>query len=69
MKIWADKWSCKGEIKGGTIQLKHRRFIITSNYTIDDIWKPEEDVELNKAIKRRFREWTDIDILNKTILM
>lgn len=30
LKIWADKWACTGETKGGTIPLNHHRFIVTS---------------------------------------
>lgn len=52
LKIWADKWSCTGEIKGGTVNLKHKVFIITSNYHPDDLW--EED-NMREAIKRRFK--------------
>lgn len=34
IKIWADKYACTGETKGGTISLRHTHFIITSNFTI-----------------------------------
>jgi len=42
LKIWADKWACTGEVKGGTIPLNHHRLIVTSNYSIDQIFGPEE---------------------------
>lgn len=51
LKIWADKWSCSGEIKGGTVALQHHWFIITSNYKPEELW-PEKI--LCMAIKRRF---------------
>ena len=35
LKIWADKWSCTGEVKGGTVPLKYQKFIITSQYLPD----------------------------------
>lgn len=35
LKIWADKWACNGETKGGTISLNHKRLIVTSNYSIE----------------------------------
>lgn len=54
LKIWADKWECTGEVKGGTIPLSHKHFIITSNYLPGQLWKPTEDSELIKAIERRF---------------
>ncbi len=64
LKIWADKWACTGEVKGGTVPLNHHRFIVTSNYSINEIYGPdgtENDKmrrakeELVKAIERRFK--------------
>jgi len=52
MKIWSDKWSCSGEIKGGTVHLQHRRLIVTSNYHPCQIWTV--DGVLCSAIERRF---------------
>lgn len=54
LKIWADKWSCTGEIKGGTVQLQHETFIVTSNYTIEELWP--EDLQMQRAINRRFKK-------------
>jgi len=53
MKLWSDKFACQGEIKGGTTQLHHRELIVTSNYTIKQIW-PDDPV-LVEALTRRFR--------------
>lgn len=55
LKIWMDKWPCRGEIKGGTVPLRHKRFIITSNYTPEMLWS--EDLMLSQAIKRRVTMW------------
>lgn len=52
LKIWADKWSCTGEVKGGMVNLKHKSFIVTSNYHPDTLW---EDINMREAIKRRFK--------------
>jgi len=52
LKIWADKWSCTGEIKGGQVFLEHKFFIITSNYSIEECFG--EDREMRDAIARRF---------------
>lgn len=52
LKIWADKYACSGEIKGGTVKLCHTTLIVTSNYSIDELWK-DDDV-MAAAIKRRF---------------
>ena len=54
IKIWADKWGCTGEIKGGTVPLIYDKFIITSNYLPEDIWG-QDDQELVRAINRRFK--------------
>lgn len=58
LKIWADKWACQGEIKGGTVQLQHRCFIVTSNYSIEDMFAG--DLPMIAAIKRRF------EVIHKT---
>lgn len=52
LKIWADRYACTGETKGGTINLQHTKFIITSNYYPHEIWS--DDAELIKAMERRF---------------
>lgn len=54
LKIWADKWSCTGEVKGGTVPLQHERIIVTSNYSIRTLWA--EDENMAAAIERRFEE-------------
>lgn len=54
IKIWSDKWACTGEVKGGTVPLVHDKFVVTSNYTIDELW--EEEPKMAEAIKRRFVE-------------
>lgn len=61
LKIWMDKWPCYGEIKGGTVALRHKRFVVTSNYTPEQLWT--EDPVLAAAVSRRctFKE------MNKTI--
>lgn len=51
LKIWMDKWPCTGETKGGTVALRHKRFIVTSNYHPRDLW--HEDLVLAQAVLRR----------------
>ena len=53
LKIWADRYACTAEVKGATINLQHRVFVITSNYHPDTMWP--EDEEMLEAIKRRFK--------------
>ena len=52
LKIWADKYSCTGEFKGGTVHLHHRIFIVTSNYHPSELF---EDATMAAAIERRFK--------------
>ncbi|AKO71486.1 replication associated protein [Chimpanzee faeces associated circular DNA virus 1] len=57
MKIWADKFPCKGEIKGCTVWLHHDWFIVTSNFTIEEICEMKQDgYKYVDAVKRRFKE-------------
>jgi len=38
MKRWADKWSFNAEEKNGTVRPEYDYFIVTSNYTIEQIF-------------------------------
>ena len=49
--LWADKWSCKGETKGGYMQLVHKKIIVNSNYTIEELFKDSGE-DMIKAIKK-----------------
>lgn len=51
MKIWADRYACTGEIKGGTINLRHKKFYVTSNYSPEQLFK---DPIMCSAVRRRF---------------
>lgn len=51
LKIWTDSFPCDGEVKGGCVPLHHRVFVITSNYTPEEVC-PEDPV-MAEAIRRR----------------
>ncbi len=54
LKIWCDKYAATGEVKGGTIPLLHRNFVVTSNQSIEDLYSAEKPDTI-AAIKRRFK--------------
>lgn len=65
MKIWTDVYSLSGEVKGGKIPLNYKRFVVTSNFSIERIYGPtskmseeeKEDAAVTvAAIKARFKE-------------
>jgi hypothetical protein len=37
LKRWADIYPLVGEVKGGSVQLKHKALVVTSNYTMEEI--------------------------------
>lgn len=64
MKLWTDVYALSGEIKGGKIPLNYKRFVVTSNFSIEQIYGPkskmsDEEKEAAQitmeAIKARFK--------------
>jgi len=53
LKKWADKWPFDAEVKGGALQLRPARIIVTSNYSILEMGFADNDLA---AIQRRFVE-------------
>lgn len=58
LKIWADRYQFMGEIKGSSISIDPGRFIfiVTSNYSIAEVFQNQEETPDLGAIKRRFCE-------------
>ena len=51
IKRWGDRYSFPAEIKGGKIDIRPERLIVTSNYAPCDVW--DDDNVLLQAILRR----------------
>lgn len=52
LKIWCDRYSFPAEVKGGTIRIRPKYIIITSNYSMNDIWQDDSTLEpLNRRIQ------------------
>lgn len=51
LKIWADRYPFQAQTKGGSIIIRPKRFIVTSNYSIDEMGFGRGDLD---PIKRRF---------------
>lgn len=51
MKIWADHYAFKAAVKGSQISIRPKRIIVTSNYSIEEVYPEPQDYE---PLKRRF---------------
>lgn len=53
LKIWADHYPFIAEMKGRSIMIRPKKLIVTSNYSLEDIFTKTEDLE---PLKRRFKQ-------------
>jgi len=53
LKIWADRYGCILENKGGAMSSAYSNFVVTSQYSIEEIF--EGDQHTIDALKRRFK--------------
>lgn len=53
IKVWGHHFAFPAEVKGGSLCIRPKRIIITSNYCIDQVW---EDEVTREAMHRRFKE-------------
>jgi len=54
LKRWVDHYPFRAEFKGGSKMIRPQRVVVTSNYTIKEIWP--QDVPLQDALLRRFTQ-------------
>ena len=53
LKIWADRYITRVETKGDHMMINPERIVVTSNYTIDEIFPVEQDAA---PVHRRFKQ-------------
>ena len=53
LKTWADHYPFKAEFKGGSSVIRPKHIVVTSNWSMDDMFTEQNDRE---PLKRRFRE-------------
>lgn len=55
LRQWADRYGFVAEIKGASAHIRPKRFIVTSNFSIDEVFATATDAD-REAIHRRFKE-------------
>lgn len=53
LKIWGDRYGCPLETKGGAMGSNFNKFVVTSQYSIEEIFAG--DKQTIDALKRRFK--------------
>lgn len=55
LKIWGDRYAFIGEVKGGGLSIRPGKFVVTSQYSIEECCA-QVDPQTRQAILRRFVE-------------
>lgn len=53
LKLWGDRYGVVLETKGGAVSDDYKHFVVTSQYSPDEIWA--EDEKTLAAIRRRYK--------------
>lgn len=53
LKIWGDRYAFVAEVKGSGMSIRPKKLVITSNYSIQEVFK---EAEIRGAIERRFEQ-------------
>lgn len=68
IKIWCDHYPFLAEVKGGVIRIRPKKFIFTSNYSLEQCFNRDQDLV---ALMRRFRvtkfEWQGDDVMTTIV--
>lgn len=64
LKIWCDRYVFQAEYKGSSKLIRPPHIIITSNYSIDEVFPKSEDEMLNLAVHRRIKSLKLIGTFN-----
>ena len=66
LKIWTDRYDCILETKGGAVHAQYQWFIVTSQYSIEEIWEDSRD---RAALQRRFQQYNIKDIVSLNLTL
>jgi len=64
LKLWCDHYPFRAEKKGGSIVIRPKRIIVTSNYSLADCFSEDTEGSLD-PLKRRFKEHHYSNLISK----